>query len=85
MMRFMMRFIIVIIFINLFDTQLLVLIRSKLIKLLRDDTRRLIFCKSFKIFVDDVKNVNLIQQQKKFAYRFYIDLYLSTKKEKKFN
>ena len=46
---------------SLFDAQLLVLIRSKLTKSLRDDTRHLIFCKSFKTFVDDVKSVNLIQ------------------------
>ena len=58
---FMMRFIIVIASMSLLDAQLLVLIRLKLIKSLRESTKHLIFCKSFKTFVDNVRSVNLLQ------------------------
>ena len=82
---FMMRFIIVIVSMNLLDAQLLVLIRLKLVKSLHESTKYLIFCKSFKTFVDDVRSVNLLQQQEKFQQininvrHFYINLYLFTK------
>ena len=64
---FMIRFTIVIVSMSFLDAQLLVLIRLKLIKSLRESTKHLIFCKSFKTFVDDVRSVNLLKQQKKIS------------------
>ena len=75
--KFMMRFIIVIIFLNLFDVLLLMTWKNKFIKRLRNDVKHLIDCKSYSIFVDDVKTIDL-QHRKKFSYDFlsherYID------------
>lgn len=59
----MVRFTIVTASMSLPDTQLLVLIRPKLIRSLRDDTKHLASCKSFKTFIEGVKSVDLLQQQ----------------------
>ena len=70
---FMIRFIIVIVSMIFLDAQLIVIIKFKLIKRLRDETRHFVFCKSFKTFVDEIKNVDLLHHHEFYSSNIKID------------
>ena len=80
--EFMIRFTIVIASLNLFDAQLLMTLKRKLIEILRENIRHLIECKFFNVFVDEIKRVDLNHQKKRKA-EAYMNFYPLIKKTKK--